>query len=305
MDGGPTPPGVHARGGERALPRLRASWRRRWSAAREIEERLEQLAKLLGARARAHRSSRSSDPAARARAQEGARRRTSSATRRRGRRSRTWAPCSRTRARACVDFYGRSTASASGSAGGTARTPSPTTTAFTKGSPVASPSRPRCASGTSTRRAMWTARPQRGPSTRSCARSGATPSVDPELAGTGERVASRVGRRAALGVRRRRRRADRAPASSRAPPELVVVRDVPVSTICPHHLMASSGEATVAFAPARAPRRRRHRGRAWSTRSRGASRSRSASASTSPRALQQAPRPALGRVPHRPRPTRA
>lgn len=31
--------------------------------------------------------------------------------------------------------------------------------------------------------------------------------------------------------------------------ELVVVRDVPVATTCPHHLMPSSGWATVAFAP--------------------------------------------------------
>jgi GTP cyclohydrolase I len=31
--------------------------------------------------------------------------------------------------------------------------------------------------------------------------------------------------------------------------ELVVVRDVPVVTTCPHHLTASTGEATLAFAP--------------------------------------------------------
>lgn len=31
--------------------------------------------------------------------------------------------------------------------------------------------------------------------------------------------------------------------------DLVVVRDIPVSTTCPHHLMPSSGYATVAFAP--------------------------------------------------------
>ena len=31
--------------------------------------------------------------------------------------------------------------------------------------------------------------------------------------------------------------------------ELVVVRDVPVATVCPHHLMASSGLAFVAYAP--------------------------------------------------------
>jgi GTP cyclohydrolase I len=31
--------------------------------------------------------------------------------------------------------------------------------------------------------------------------------------------------------------------------ELVVVRDIPVATTCPHHLMPSAGLATVAFAP--------------------------------------------------------
>ena len=31
--------------------------------------------------------------------------------------------------------------------------------------------------------------------------------------------------------------------------ELVVVRDVPVATTCPHHLMPSAGTATIAFAP--------------------------------------------------------
>lgn len=31
--------------------------------------------------------------------------------------------------------------------------------------------------------------------------------------------------------------------------DLVVVRDVPLTTTCPHHLMVSFGSATVAFAP--------------------------------------------------------
>lgn len=31
--------------------------------------------------------------------------------------------------------------------------------------------------------------------------------------------------------------------------ELVVVRDIPISTMCPHHLMPATGIATVAFAP--------------------------------------------------------
>ena len=33
--------------------------------------------------------------------------------------------------------------------------------------------------------------------------------------------------------------------------ELVVVRDIPLAATCPHHLMPSTGLATVAFAPAR------------------------------------------------------
>jgi GTP cyclohydrolase I len=33
------------------------------------------------------------------------------------------------------------------------------------------------------------------------------------------------------------------------PAELVVVRDLPVTTTCPHHLLPSSGTATVAFMP--------------------------------------------------------
>ena len=31
--------------------------------------------------------------------------------------------------------------------------------------------------------------------------------------------------------------------------DLVIVRDVPLATTCPHHLMPSTGEAVVAFAP--------------------------------------------------------
>jgi GTP cyclohydrolase I len=31
--------------------------------------------------------------------------------------------------------------------------------------------------------------------------------------------------------------------------ELVIVRDVPIATVCPHHLMPGTGLATVAFAP--------------------------------------------------------
>jgi GTP cyclohydrolase I len=34
--------------------------------------------------------------------------------------------------------------------------------------------------------------------------------------------------------------------------DLVIVRDVPVSTMCPHHLMPAVGKASVAFAPKRA-----------------------------------------------------
>ena len=77
---------------------------------------------------------------------------------------------------------------------------------------------------------------------------GRDPQREPELAGTGERVARAwadellvgygvdVDALLALNV-------------IAGGSDLVVVRGLPVATTCPHHLMPSTGEATVAFAP--------------------------------------------------------
>ncbi len=77
---------------------------------------------------------------------------------------------------------------------------------------------------------------------------GLEPEADPELRGTGRRVADafadeflrgyEVDARAAL----RRHLVD-------ATTGLVVVRDVAVVTMCPHHLLPAQGKATIAFAP--------------------------------------------------------
>jgi GTP cyclohydrolase I len=40
-------------------------------------------------------------------------------------------------------------------------------------------------------------------------------------------------------------------ALSGAPPGLVVVRDIPVTCVCPHHLLPAVGKATVAYLPGR------------------------------------------------------
>jgi GTP cyclohydrolase IA len=77
---------------------------------------------------------------------------------------------------------------------------------------------------------------------------GHDPSHAPELAGTGERVARAWGDEllAGYGVD-----VDALLAQNVFPggSELVAVRAIPVSTVCPHHLTVSTGEATVAFAP--------------------------------------------------------
>jgi GTP cyclohydrolase IA len=77
---------------------------------------------------------------------------------------------------------------------------------------------------------------------------GRDPERDPELAGTGERVASAWADELlegyAVDVDGLLARNVIAGTS-----ELVVVRGIPVATTCPHHLMPSTGEAVVAFAP--------------------------------------------------------
>jgi GTP cyclohydrolase I len=79
---------------------------------------------------------------------------------------------------------------------------------------------------------------------------GRDPDNDPELAGTGARVAAAWADDllAGYGVD-----VDALLAANVLPgrSELVVVRDIPVHTTCPHHLLGSSGTATVAYAPDR------------------------------------------------------
>jgi len=77
---------------------------------------------------------------------------------------------------------------------------------------------------------------------------GRDPAREPELAGTGERVAQAWAEEILSGYA-----VDvDALLSENVMPgtsDLVVVRGVPVATACPHHLTPSIGEATVAFAP--------------------------------------------------------
>jgi GTP cyclohydrolase I len=77
---------------------------------------------------------------------------------------------------------------------------------------------------------------------------GRDPAHEPELAGTGERVASTYADELLTGYMVD---VDELLVQSvfAGTQELVVVRDVPVVTTCPHHLMPSTGTATVAFAP--------------------------------------------------------
>ena len=77
---------------------------------------------------------------------------------------------------------------------------------------------------------------------------GRDPHREPELSGTGERVARAYAQELLEGY------AVDVDALLSANvfaggTELVVVRDIPVVTTCPHHLMQSAGVATVAFAP--------------------------------------------------------
>ncbi|HEX3343726.1 MAG TPA: GTP cyclohydrolase I [Polyangiaceae bacterium] len=78
---------------------------------------------------------------------------------------------------------------------------------------------------------------------------GRDPAKEPELAGTGDRVARAWADELLAGYAVD---VDAVLAESVLPGDsgLVVVRGIPVATTCPHHLMPSTGEATVAFAPA-------------------------------------------------------
>lgn len=77
---------------------------------------------------------------------------------------------------------------------------------------------------------------------------GRDPARDPELAGTPERVARAWAEELleGYGVDVDALLSHNVFAGAS---DLVVVRDVPITTTCPHHLMPSTGHATVAFAP--------------------------------------------------------
>lgn len=77
---------------------------------------------------------------------------------------------------------------------------------------------------------------------------GRDPDGDPSLAGTGARVAAAFADDLLAGYSVD---VDDLVARNVLPgtSEVVVVRDLPVTTTCPHHLLPSSGFATVAFAP--------------------------------------------------------
>jgi len=77
---------------------------------------------------------------------------------------------------------------------------------------------------------------------------GRDPAHEPELAGTGERVARAWAEELLSGYAVD---VDHLLARNvlRGTSDLVAVRDLPVATVCPHHLTPSLGEATVAFAP--------------------------------------------------------
>jgi GTP cyclohydrolase IA len=77
---------------------------------------------------------------------------------------------------------------------------------------------------------------------------GRDPEREPELVGTGARVAAAYADEllAGYGID-----VDEllAQAVFAGRSDLVIVRDIPVSTMCPHHLLPATGVATVAFAP--------------------------------------------------------
>jgi len=78
---------------------------------------------------------------------------------------------------------------------------------------------------------------------------GRDPREEPELVGTGARVAAAFADELLVGYA-----VDVDALLSQyvfpGQSDTVVVRDVPIATMCPHHLMAATGVATVAFAPA-------------------------------------------------------
>lgn len=78
---------------------------------------------------------------------------------------------------------------------------------------------------------------------------GRDPAAEPELVGTGQRVADAYADELCSGYGVDTRQLLRDSAIPVTAAGLVVVRDVPISTMCPHHLLPASGTATIAMHP--------------------------------------------------------
>lgn len=76
---------------------------------------------------------------------------------------------------------------------------------------------------------------------------GRDPTNEPDLVGTGARVADAYVDELCAGYAVDTRAILEASAIAGASDGLVVVRDVPITTMCPHHLLAATGTATVAM----------------------------------------------------------
>ena len=76
---------------------------------------------------------------------------------------------------------------------------------------------------------------------------GRDPSTEPDLVGTGARVADAFADELCAGYAVDTRKLLAASAIAAASDGLVIVRDVPVTTMCPHHLLTATGTATVAM----------------------------------------------------------
>ena len=80
---------------------------------------------------------------------------------------------------------------------------------------------------------------------------GRDPAREPELAGTGARVTDAFADELCAGYAVDTKKLLAEHIIPTKPQGLVVVRDIPIATMCPHHLLPALGTATVAFHPAR------------------------------------------------------
>lgn len=76
---------------------------------------------------------------------------------------------------------------------------------------------------------------------------GRDPRLEPELVGTGARVTDAYVDELCAGYAVDARALLAASSMPNASPGLVIVRDLPITTMCPHHLLSASGTATIAM----------------------------------------------------------